>query len=69
VIRGPPLCAYVKRSDPNEEGRLLSRPSGLLAVLVSSFDDLKDLVGVLANNDVLAVHQDEVISTPPWALV
>jgi hypothetical protein len=38
----------------------------LLAVLVLSFDDL---VGVLANNDVLAVHQDEVISTPPWALV
>ena len=50
-----------------KEGRLLSRPSGLLVVLlvlVLSFDDVNDLVGVRAKNDVLAMHQDEIISTP-----
>ena len=52
-----------------QKGRLLSRPSGLLVVLVClvdslPFDDVNDLVGLRAKNNVLAAHQDEIVSTP-----
>jgi hypothetical protein len=47
--------------------RLLSRPLACLSFAWRSrltFDDVNDLVGVRAKNDVLAVHKDEIVSTP-----
>jgi hypothetical protein len=61
TIWGPAAAGSEKR------GRLLSRPSGCLQFgwrIRLTFDDVNDLVGVRAKNDVPAVHQDEFVSTP-----
>src|SRR6202790_4052014 len=58
-------------SDADKKGRLSSRPFDLPAVLSQSFwrirstlDDVDDLVGMRAKNDVLAVNEDKLVSTP-----
>ncbi|MDB5635271.1 MAG: hypothetical protein JWP51_179 [Bradyrhizobium sp.] len=51
-----------------KEGRLL-KPPFLVRLqfawrIRSTFDDVDDLVSVRAKDDVPAVHEDEIISTP-----
>jgi len=62
-----PLCLFhAGRFNEKEKGRRLSRPSGLTVIDGNplTLDDVNDLVGVRAKNDVPAVHQDKIISAP-----
>src|SRR5258708_6053626 len=55
-------CGWLRK-----QGRLVSRPCDCLQSacwIRLTFDDVNDLVCVRAKNDVLAPHEDELVSTP-----